>query len=311
MVAWIFPGQGSQYVGMGKTLFEESAIIREFIGLSGRMLGFDMLRLMLEGPESELTLTQNAQPAILSVSIALSDFLSERGAKPDIVAGLSLGEFSALTVAGSLEYADALRLVRLRGIAMQEAIPPGEGIMAAIIGLPNEAVEKICLEISSEEEVIVANYNCPGQVVVSGTTEKVRLVTSMALEAGARKCVELSVSAPFHSRFLQPVGDVLRDFLKDVKVSPPKIPVISNVTGDFFPEDPEEIKELIISQAYKPVKWEQSIRRMIQLGSDRFIEVGPGKVLSGFMKKIDRNVSISTTDCESLEVIREFQEIVN
>lgn len=311
MVAWIFPGQGSQYVGMGRTFCEESAQLKEFLGISGRMLGFDLLTMMLEGPERELTLTQNAQPAILSLSVALSDVLREVGAKPDIVAGLSLGEFTALTIAGSLEYADALRLVRMRGMAMQDTIPPGKGSMAAIIGLQDEVVERICSETSSSEEVIVANYNCPGQVVVSGLTEKVKVVMESCKREGAKRCVELSVSAPFHSRFLQPVGEILREFLDGVKVSPPKIPVVSNVTGDLFPEDPNEIKELLISQTYCPVRWEQSIRRMIQLGVDKFIEVGPGKVLSGFMKKIDRSVTVNNTDSESLEALKEFQEIAN
>jgi len=311
MVAWIFPGQGSQYVGMGRAFCEESGQIKEFLGISGRMLGFDLLTMMLEGPEKELTLTQNAQPAILSLSVALSDVLGEVGAKPDIVAGLSLGEFTALTIAGSLEYADALRLVRLRGMAMQDTIPPGKGSMAAIIGLQDEVVERICSETSSSEEVIVANYNCPGQVVVSGLAEKVKAVMESSTREGAKRCVELSVSAPFHSRFLQPVGEILREFLDSVKVSPPKIPVVSNVTGDLFPEDPNKIKELLISQTYCPVRWEQSIRRMIQLGVDNFIEVGPGKVLSGFMKKIDRSITVNNTDSESLEALKEFQEIVN
>lgn len=311
MVAWIFPGQGSQYVGMGRAFCEESVQLKEFLGISGRMLGFDLLKMMLEGPERELTLTENAQPAILSLSVALSDILGEIGAKPDIVAGLSLGEFTALTIAGSLEYADALRLVRLRGMAMQDTISPGEGSMAAIIGLRDEVVERICSETSSSEEVIVANYNCPGQVVVSGLTEKVKVVMESSRREGAKRCVELSVSAPFHSRFLQPVGEILREFLDGVKVSPPKIPVVSNVTGDLFPEDPNEIRELLISQTYSPVRWEQSIRRMIQLGVDKFIEVGPGKVLSGFMKKIDGSITVNTTDSESLETLKEFQEISN
>lgn len=311
MVAWIFPGQGSQYVGMGRAFCEESVQLKEFLGISGRMLGFDLLKMMLEGPERELTLTENAQPAILSLSVALSDILGEIGAKPDIVAGLSLGEFTALTIAGSLEYADALRLVRLRGMAMQDTISPGEGSMAAIIGLRDEVVERICSETSSSEEVIVANYNCPGQVVVSGLTEKVKVVMESSRREGAKRCVELSVSAPFHSRFLQPVGEILREFLDGVKVSPQKIPVVSNVTGDLFPEDPNEIKELLISQTYSPVRWEQSIRRMIQLGVDKFIEVGPGKVLSGFMKKIDGSITVNTTDSESLETLKEFQEISN
>lgn len=311
MVAWIFPGQGSQYVGMGRAFCEESVQLKEFLGISGRMLGFDLLKMMLEGPERELTLTENAQPAILSLSVALSDILGEIGAKPDIVAGLSLGEFTALTIAGSLEYADALRLVRLRGMAMQDTISPGEGSMAAIIGLRDEVVERICSETSSSEEVIVANYNCPGQVVVSGLTEKVKVVMESSRREGAKRCVELSVSAPFHSRFLQPVGEILREFLDGVKVSPPKIPVVSNVTGDLFPEDPNEIKELLISQTYSPVRWEQSIRRMIQLGVDKFIEVGPGKVLSGFMKKIDGSITVNTADSESLETLKEFQEISN
>jgi len=311
MVAWIFPGQGSQYVGMGKSFCDESPLFREFLELSGQLLGFDILTMMLEGQEDELKLTHNAQPAILSLSIALSDALIERWGKPDICAGLSLGEFSALVVAGTLRYADALRLVRLRGTAMQQLMSSEDGTMAAIIGLPEKVVEEICLEISSSEEVIVANYNCPGQVVISGLSEKVRSAMNKAMEKGAKKCVELSVSAPFHSRYLRPVGEVLREFLNGIDVKPPEIPVISNVTGELFPKDPNAIRELLIEQAYSPVKWEQSIRKMIELGADRFVEVGPGKVLSGFMKKIDRSVSVESTENEGLGILKELREIKN
>ena len=307
MVAWLFPGQGSQYVGMCKGLYESCASIRDNLELSGRLLGFDMVDIMQNGPEEVLTLTQNAQPAILAHSIAISDLLSDYGSRPNIVAGLSLGEFSALVVAGSLSYSDALRLVRLRGLAMQEAISPGEGTMAAIVGLPEELVERICGEVSPEGDVIVANYNCPGQLVVSGLTALVRKVVLLAQERGARRTVELSVSAPFHSKFLQPVGEVLKEFLKGIQVRAPKIPVISNVTAEFFPDDPERIKELLIVQAFSPVKWEQTIRKMLSIGVDRFVEVGPGKVLNSFVKKIDRDAQVSSTDVENLAQLREIE----
>lgn len=306
MIGWIFPGQGSQYVGMSKGLYESSTLIRDNLELSSKVLGFDMVNLMQNGPEEELTLTQNAQPAILAHSIVISGLLSESGYKPDIVAGLSLGEFSALVVAGSLDYTDALRLVRIRGLAMQETISPGQGTMAAIIGLPDELVERICEEVSPEGNVIVANYNCPGQVVVSGLKNEVREAMSLAQEKGARKVVQLSVSAPFHSKFLYPVGEVLRDFLKNVQVNSPKIPVISNVTADFFPDDPDRIRELLIVQAFSPVKWEQTIRKMLVSGVDRFVEVGPGRVLNAFVKKIDRSVPVNSTDVENLAQLREI-----
>lgn len=307
MVAWLFPGQGSQYVGMCKGLYESCTSIRDNLELSGRLLGFDMVGIMQNGPEEVLTLTQNAQPAILAHSIAISDLLSDYSSQPDMVAGLSLGEFSALVVAGSLSYSDALRLVRLRGLAMQEAIAPGEGTMAAIVGLPEELVERICEEVSPERDVIVANYNCPGQLVVSGLTALVRKAILLAQERGARRTVELSVSAPFHSKFLQPVGEVLREFLRSIQVRTPKIPVISNVTAEFFPDDPERIKELLIVQAFSPVKWEQTIRKMLSIGVDRFVEVGPGKVLNSFVKKIDRDAQVSSTDVENLAQLREIE----
>jgi [acyl-carrier-protein] S-malonyltransferase len=292
---------------MCKGLYESCALIRDNLELSGRLLGFDMVDVMQNGPEEVLTLTQNAQPAILAHSIAISDLLSDYGSRPDMVAGLSLGEFSALVVAGSLNYSDALRLVRLRGLAMQEAISPGDGTMAAIVGLPEELVERICGEVSPEGDVIVANYNCPGQLVVSGLTALVRKVVLIAQECGARRTVELSVSAPFHSKFLQPVGEVLKEFLRSIQVRTPKIPVISNVTAEFFPDDPEKIKELLIIQAFSPVKWEQTIRKMLSIGVDRFVEVGPGRVLNSFVKKIDRNAQVSSTDVENLAQLREIE----
>ena len=307
MIAWIFPGQGSQYAGMTKGLCDSSSLIEDSLRLSGRILGFDMVGLMHNGPEDELTLTQNAQPAILAHSTVIADLLSENGHMPDILAGLSLGEFSALVAAGSLKYYDALKLVRIRGLAMQDAIAPGKGTMAAIIGLPEELVERICEEVSPNGDVIVANYNCPGQVVVSGLTEKVKDVMGLALERGAKRAIEISVSAPFHSKFLQPVGDILRGVLKGMDVRPPKIPVISNVTAELFPDDPELIKELLVIQAFSPVKWEQTIRKMISLGVARFLEVGPGRVLSGFVRKIDRNSHVSTTDVENPAQLREIE----
>jgi [acyl-carrier-protein] S-malonyltransferase len=200
-----------------------------------------------------------------------------------------------------------MRLVRLRGLAMQESISRGVGTMAAIVGLPEELVERICGEVSPEGDVIVANYNCPGQLVVSGLTALVRKVVLLAQERGARRTVELSVSAPFHSKFLQPVGEVLKEFLKGIQVRAPKIPVISNVTAEFFPDDPEKIKELLIVQAFSPVKWEQTIRKMLSIGVDRFVEVGPGRVLNSFVKKIDRNAQVSSTDVENLAQLREIE----
>ncbi|MBO8167477.1 MAG: [acyl-carrier-protein] S-malonyltransferase [Thermotogae bacterium] len=295
MKAWIFPGQGAQYVGMGKDLYNHH-IARGFMSRACEALGIDLLNLMLEGPEEELTLTENAQPAILLHSVATAELLRMNRQYPDIVAGFSLGEFSALVVARVFSFHDALRLVRLRGKAMQEAVAPGVGSMAAIIGLEAIQIEAICKEVSPEEEVIIANYNAPGQVTISGIKEKVLQVLERAKAMGARRAVELKVSAPFHTKYMLNASEKLRKALREIEIKPPKIPVISNVTGEPFPDDPVEIRELIAKQACSPVRWESSVRKMVAMGASFFLEVGPGKVLTGLNRRIDRRVVTDFTD---------------
>ncbi|AKI97803.1 ACP S-malonyltransferase [Kosmotoga pacifica] len=295
MKAWIFPGQGAQYVGMGKDLYDHH-ITRGFMDRACEALGVDLISLMLEGPEEELTLTENAQPAILLHSVATAELLRISGQHPDVVAGFSLGEFSALVVARVISFHDALKLVRLRGKAMQEAIAPGVGTMAAIMGLDATQIEYICKEVSPEGNVIVANYNAPGQVTISGLKDEVLLVLERAKAMGARRAVELKVSAPFHTKFMVSAGEKLKEALREIEIKPPKIPVISNVTAEPYPDDTVEIRELIARQASSPVLWEASIKRMIAMGTSYFLEVGPGKVLTGLNKRIERRVVTDYTD---------------
>lgn len=287
MNSFIFPGQGSQYVSMLDGL-KGFSLTEEYIKRAEKVLGKEFIDLIDNGPEEDLTLTKNAQPAIFLHSVISSEIMKEMGIVPEIVAGFSLGEFSALYFAGVISFEDTLRLVRLRGKEMQRAIEPGKGTMAAIIGLTSADVEKLCLEVSNDEDVIVANYNCPGQVTVSGLKEAVEAVMKESMGAGARKAVQLKVSAPFHTKYMKEASKKLEEFLKDVDISLPKIPVISNVTSDPYPLNVEEIKNYIVIQAASPVKWEQSIRNIIELGIENFYEVGPGKILTGMMRRIDR-----------------------
>jgi len=303
MNSFIFPGQGSQYVGMLDGL-KGFSLTDEYIKRAERVLGKEFINLIDNGPEEELTLTKNAQPAIFLHSVISAEIMKEMGIVPEIVAGFSLGEFSALYFAGVISFEDTLRLVRLRGEEMQRSIEPGKGTMAAIIGLTSSDVEKLCLEVSNDGDVIVANYNCPGQVTISGLKEAVEAVMKMSMEAGARKAVQLKVSAPFHTKYMQEASKKLEEFLKDVEISLPKIPVISNVTSDPYPLNVEEIKNYIVIQAASPVKWEQSIRNIIELGIENFYEVGPGKVLSGMMRRIDRKRKCEFTN-NNLNVLAE------
>lgn len=309
MIAWIFAGQGSQYVGMAKEIYNRYPTAKSVLEQAKDFLGFDILKLMFEGPQDQLTLTENAQPAILAHSFAIAKVLEELGLKCDITAGFSLGEITALAVTGVLSYEDALKLAHLRGKAMQSQVPEGVGSMAAVIGLDSKKAEEICNEISPEGDIVVANYNCPGQVTISGLKELVEKAVERFRNEGARKVVPLRVSAPFHTKFLKPVGDTLLDFLNSVNVSAPKIPVISNVTTEPYPDDTEKIKELVALQAYSPVKWEQSVHTILGMGVEKFIEVGPGKTLTGFMRRINRNSFAKFTDDVDLEELA--KELVN
>jgi [acyl-carrier-protein] S-malonyltransferase len=291
-VAFLFPGQGSQYVGMGKELAEQHQSIARMFEQANDLLGFDLTHLCWEGPEEELKKTANQQPAILTVSAACLSLLTEAGIQPDVVAGLSLGEYSALVAAGVLTFEQAVPLVRKRGTYMQEAVPMGVGGMAAILGVETAVLDQICADVRQETGLVVegANYNCPGQVVVSGHIPAVERVMEKVAEGGG-KAVKLSVTAPFHSELLKPAGDMLAGALASVELLGARVPVVANVTADYATDAPA-IRDLLIRQVYSPVRWEDSVRRMIADGVDLFIEVGPSRALSGFMKKIDRKLQI-------------------
>jgi [acyl-carrier-protein] S-malonyltransferase len=283
-IAWVFPGQGIQFPGMGKELYKEFKIAREVFHSADRALGFKFSRVIFEGSSDDLTLTYNAQPAILIVSVACARVLESHGVKPDMTAGLSLGEYSALVIAGSLTLEEAVIITRKRGKYMQEACLPGQGSMAAIIGLTCAEVEAICFESSKLGVVTGANYNCPGQIVISGSSKAVLNACRKAQEQGG-KAIPLAVSAPFHCSLMEPAAVKLKGDLRNIQAQSPSVPVYSNVTGERM-SGPGEIKEALIKQVTQPVLWQVDIENMIKDGAGVFVEVGPGKSLSGFGKRI-------------------------
>ncbi|HWI60303.1 MAG TPA: ACP S-malonyltransferase [Symbiobacteriaceae bacterium] len=300
-VAFLFPGQGSQYVGMGKELAEQYPLVRRHLEQANDLLGFDLVKLCWEGPEEELKKTFNQQPAILTLSVAFLSLLTQNGLKPEAVAGLSLGEYSALVAAGVLTFEQAVPLVRRRGMYMQDAVPLGTGGMAAVLGLDTALVDEICGQVRASTGLVVegANYNCPGQLVISGHTQAVEKAMELVHQGGG-KAVKLSVTAPFHSSLLTPAGEMLKSALNDVNVQDARIPVVANVTADYVGEG-AVIRDLLVRQVSTPVRWEESMRRLLADGYDTFIEVGPSRVLTGFMKKIDRKVTmLNIEDAQSL-----------
>jgi [acyl-carrier-protein] S-malonyltransferase len=288
-LAFLFPGQGSQSAGMGKDLAENSGAARRVFEQADRALGFSISRLCFEGPEEELKLTENTQPAILCVSTVACRVLEEQGVTPDYVAGHSLGEYSALVAAGSLEFEAALRLVRQRGRYMQEAASAGEGAMAAIMGLAPAVVAEICRKASNGEVVSPANLNSPDQTVISGHASAVKQAVELASQAGAKRAVVLPVSAPFHCAMMIPAQKRLEADLRATEFRPLRYPLVTNVDAEAIVSG-EDAREALIRQVSSPVRWEDSIREMIEAGVSTFVEVGPGRVLSGILRQIERSV---------------------
>lgn len=298
--AFMFPGQGAQYVGMGKDFYEQIPVCKEMFELAGKASGLDVVSLCFEENE-QINITEYTQIAMLAAEVAMLKAVEEKGIKPDVTAGLSLGEYGALAASGVMTPEDVFKIVRKRGIYMQEAVPNG-GAMVAVLGLDTEVIEKICEETPGT--VTIANYNCPGQIVITGEEEAVQTAVGKLGEAGAKRCVPLKVSGPFHSPMLAGAGEKLAEELETVEIHEIQIPYIANVTADYVKKT-EDVKPLLEKQVSSSVKWQQTIERMLADGVDTFIEIGPGKTLSGFMRKINRDVKVLNVEkVEDLENVR-------
>ena len=303
-----FPGQGAQYVGMGRELIEESKKAREIFERASERLDLDMIALCTEGPSEKLSLTEYTQPALLTLSIAVWEVLKAQGiSEPAMAAGLSLGEYTALVAAGALEFEDACWLVRQRGRYMQEAVPKGVGAMAAVIGLTAEEVGSVCAELGDAHDGVIggANFNCPGQVVISGHRELVLTACAKLKERGAKRAVVLDVSAPFHSPLMEPARDRLAEAMEAVTFEKARFPVIGNAWVRPI-ESPTEIREALLLQMTAPVEWESSVRWMLDQGVETFVEAGPGRTLTGFLRRIER--SANGLNCEGPDEIKKVAE---
>ncbi len=299
-IAFVFPGQGAQYIGMAKEICSKYPKALEIFKLATKALKMDMEKMVFEGDEETLKITENTQPAILTASIACLVPLLDAGIEADYAAGLSLGEYSAHVYAGTFTFTEAVQLVKKRGKYMQEAVPAGVGSMAAILGLGREELLQACEQAKELGVVEPANFNCPGQIVISGEVKAVEKASALALEKGAKRAVPLAVSAPFHCSMLISAGERLEVEMENLYIQNMKIPVITNISGEIVQEG--HVRQTLVQQVSSSVLWEDCIKTMISLGVDTFVEIGPGKVLSGFIKKIDKNVTtLNVEDLASLE----------
>lgn len=303
--AFVFPGQGAQSVGMGKDAYDAYESARSIFKEADEALGMDLTSLIFEGPEASLKQTAHTQPALLTVSVAFLKLLESSGLKADYVAGHSLGEYSALVAAGVLSFQDAVRTVRARGLYMEQAVPSGQGAMAAVLGAEREALANLCAAITAEGKAVeLANVNCPGQIVVSGTAAGVQAVVEQGKEIGAKRVIPLEVSGPFHSSLMKPAAEQLAHSLANIELQNAVIPVVANVTAREVTEA-GQIRKLLVEQVYSPVLWEDSIRYLLDQGVETFVEIGSGTVLAGLIKKIDKNVRvISVNHVSALEALQ-------
>ncbi len=304
-IAFIFPGQGAQTVGMGQDVYEHSDVAKQVFDQASEAVSLDLKALCFEDND-DINITEYTQVCLLTTSIAIMSELQTRGISPDVTAGLSLGEYCALVAAGSMNYVDAAVAVRKRGIYMQEEVPAGEGGMAAILGMDAADIEK-CIE--AYDQVQIANYNCPGQIVISGETSQVKEASEKLKEAGARRAVLLNVSGPFHSSLLVGAGEKLQPVLDEITISDPKIPYVANVNASYV-TDVEDIKPLLVKQVSNSVRWQQSVEAMVADGVDTFIEIGPGRTLAGFNKKIAKAIGkeLTTYNVATMEDIDKVVE---
>ncbi len=304
-IAFVFPGQGAQKVGMAKDVYDALPQAAELFKTADEVLGFSISELAFEGPEEQLKQTANTQPALLTASIALFEALKSKNITPDYVAGHSLGEYSALVAANALDFDQAVAIVRARGQYMEQAVPSGQGAMAAVLGAEREPLAALCAEISATGHAVeLANVNCPGQIVVSGSVEGVNAVAAKVKEIGGKRAIMLEVSGPFHSSLMKSAADQLSERLQTVSFRDATVPVVANVTAKTVTQG-SDIQALLVEQVYSPVLWEDSVRFLIHEGVDTFIEIGPGNVLTGLIKKIDKNVRlINISSLESIEALQ-------
>ena len=300
--AFMFPGQGAQYVGMGKDFYEQIPVCREMFEVASKASGLDVPALCFEENE-QINITEYTQIAMLAAEVAMLKAIEEKGLKPDVTGGLSLGEYGALAASGVMSPEGVFKVVRKRGISMQEAVPQG-GAMVAVLGLDTAVIEKVCEE--TEGCVSIANYNCPGQIVITGEEGAVQAAVTKLTAAGAKRCVTLKVSGPFHSSLLVGAGEKLETELENVEIHDIQIPYIANVTADYV-TDKNDVKPLLVKQVSSSVKWQQTVERMIADGVDTFVEIGPGKTLSGFMRKINKEMKVINVEkVEDLEKLNSY-----